>query len=70
LQNTKGVISQVLYTPIQTLGNHIAKLDKSILVIAYCAQRSRSKMATVKLKGLGSKFVDADGIGTFKTAIS
>lgn len=56
--------------PVQTLGNHIAKLDKSKPVIAYCAHGGRSTMAAMKLKGLGFKVIDAGGIGSVKKAIS
>lgn len=55
--------------PIQTLGNHINKLDKSKPVIAYCAHGGRSTMAAIKLKGLGFKVVDAGGINSVRKAI-
>jgi phage shock protein E len=56
--------------PIQTLSNHIAKLDKSKPVIAYCAHGGRSTVAAMKLKGQGFKVIDAGGIRTVKKAIS
>ncbi len=55
--------------PVQTLGNHIAKLDKEKPVITYCAMGGRSTMAAVKLRSMGFKVVDAGGIGSVRKAI-
>jgi phage shock protein E len=55
--------------PIQTLGNHIAKLDKNKPVIAYCAYGGRSTMAAVKLRGMGFKVVDAGGIDSVRKSM-
>ncbi len=63
-----GNIAGSLNIPIQTLGNHIDKIDKTKPVIAYCAYGGRSTMAAIKLRGLGYKVLDAGGIDSVRSA--
>jgi phage shock protein E len=52
--------------PVQSIDQHIEKLDKSKPVITYCALGGRSAMAAAKLKSQGFKVVSAGGINTVR----
>jgi rhodanese-related sulfurtransferase len=62
-------ISGSLNIPVQTLGNHVTKLDVNKPVITYCAHGGRSTMAAIKLRGMGFKVVDAGGINSVRKAM-